>query len=213
MPKNSSPRQPARDGITYVYRFFSHEDALLYIGVTNDLGTRFTAHQKKPWWSQASHSTVEAHGNRALALAAEAMAILNEKPLHNIQRPQQERVQVLQSRVPGVPVADLSPYDPVAVLNRAHDRIERLEADLRRVRSELTSVSAERDRLATAQMAKTRLGNARADQRELDHLREQLRVSRSELKAAEGRAERAELKLEEMRLKRIIARSRPATRH
>ena len=182
----------------------------MYIGVTNDLRTRFTAHQKKPWWHQASHSTVEAHGNRALALAAEAVAILQENPAHNIQRPRPERIQVLQARIPGAPAAAPSPYDPVSVLNRAHDRIDRLEADLRRVRSELMSVSAERDRLTAAQLAKTKLDSARTNRRELDHLREQLRVCRTELKLAEDRAERAESKLEEVRLKRIIARSRPS---
>lgn len=212
MPKNSSPRRPVRNGTTYVYRFFGDDGALLYVGVTNNLSTRFQAHQNKPWWPAATSSTIEAHGNRALALAAEAMAILEERPLHNIQLPRQERVQLLQTRARGVSSPGVSPHDPVAVLNRAYDRIEKLEADLSRVRAELTSVSGERDRLMSAMTARALVDRPAGAQRTVENLRDQLRVCSTELQVALDRAARAESQLENERLKRIVARSRPGQR-
>lgn len=206
----STARRPLRsDVITYVYRFFRQDGALLYVGVTNDLGTRFVAHQGKPWWSQASDSTVEAHGNRALALAAEAMAILEENPLHNVQRPSPDKAEQLRIRAIGVRASEISPYDPVAILAKAHDRIEELEADLRAVRKALTAVSVERDKLAAAaRVTEARQARSSPEQQLIGRLREQLALCISERKLAEGRAEKAENRLKTAALKRIVAASR-----
>lgn len=67
----------------------------------------------------------------------------------------------------------------------------------------LTSVSAERDRLA----AGGRVAAARwvRPQQVVVRLREQLACCQAELKLAEGRAERAEKLLKTARLKRFVA--------
>jgi hypothetical protein len=204
----NSSRPPLRGAVTtYVYRFFRGDGTLLYVGVTKNLESRFGAHQNKPWWPQASHSTVDAHGNRALALAAEAIAILEENPLYNIHRPTRARAATLQARALGEPAVENSPYDPVAILARAHGRIESLEADLAIVRKALTSVSLERDQLAAA--ARTAASRPSPTQQTVDKLREELRRCKAEMKLAEARAERAEHRLKTASLKRIVAASRP----
>lgn len=206
MSQNTPKAVRQSPSTTYVYRFFRGDGTLLYVGVTKNLNSRFSVHQNKPWWPQASHSTVDAHGNRALALAAEAMAILEENPLYNIQRPTPARAAKLQTLALGEPKAVHSPYDPVAVLERAHDRIDALEADLAAVRQALTSVSLERDQLAAA--ARTAAERPSPTQQTVDKLRDELRRSQAALKLATGRAERAEHRLKTASLKRIVAASR-----
>lgn len=68
-----------------LYRFYSDTGQLLYVGITSNPSARFPQHQKsKTWWHDVAGISVEKHGTRADALAAEARAIRIEKPLRNI---------------------------------------------------------------------------------------------------------------------------------
>lgn len=69
-----------------VYRFYAADDTLLYVGVTQRLGTRWSAHaRQKPWWLRVARQTVVWYHTRAEALEVEAVAIKTENPVHNIQ--------------------------------------------------------------------------------------------------------------------------------
>lgn len=68
-----------------LYRFFAADDALLYVGITCDVGKRWDRHSReKPWWTDVARSTVEHFESREAVLAAEEKAIRTEKPKHNV---------------------------------------------------------------------------------------------------------------------------------
>lgn len=70
---------------TAVYRFYDTADALLYVGITADLGARWDNHaRKKPWWPRVARRHVIWRDSRAKALAEESRAIAVEKPLYNV---------------------------------------------------------------------------------------------------------------------------------
>lgn len=73
------------DQPTALYRFFDADGALLYVGITADLGKRWAKHQsEKPWWPHVTKKTVRWYGERPSALAAEAEAIKDELPRYNV---------------------------------------------------------------------------------------------------------------------------------
>lgn len=77
---------PAR--ATTLYRFYDGAGHLLYVGVTGMPESRFKAHGKsKPWWQNVTTARLEHFGSRREALTAEAVAIRDENPVHNIVRP------------------------------------------------------------------------------------------------------------------------------
>jgi predicted GIY-YIG superfamily endonuclease len=211
MPEQQPARRAGRDPVvTYVYRFYSHDNALLYVGVTGNLETRFRDHTGKPWWALAAHSTVQAFPNRPLALVAEATAIMDERPLHNIQRPTLERLELLKSRALGRPGAEISPYDPVAILAGAHARADELEVELGRVRSALAAAKAELALAASALKGREALPGPTDKPSQyqrvlIDQLRDQLRVAVAEERVATKRAEKAERELARSKLSRIVA--------
>lgn len=68
-----------------VYRFYAADDALLYVGVTQRFGTRWSSHAKeKPWWPQVARQAVIWYDTRAEALAIETEAIRTENPVYNV---------------------------------------------------------------------------------------------------------------------------------
>lgn len=70
---------------TTVYRLFDVDDDLLYVGIAGNPGRRFEQHAKdKPWWSEVDHIGLEHHPDRRSALAAERLAIVDEKPRYNV---------------------------------------------------------------------------------------------------------------------------------
>lgn len=70
---------------TALYRVYGTPDVLLYIGISKDFGTRWKQHAKtQPWWGVHERMTVEWHGSRESAEAAERAAIRAERPKHNI---------------------------------------------------------------------------------------------------------------------------------
>lgn len=77
--------------ITYLYRYFSEEGRLLYVGVTNDPFTRHHQHRGSPWWRSARSIRIEWFPGQKLALIAESICILDEKPDPNMPVRIQER--------------------------------------------------------------------------------------------------------------------------
>ena len=68
----------------YLYRLYGHLGELLYIGVTDNIGSRFAAHRKtKPWWSDVASMSIEVYPSRPDVLAAESEAIRLEQPRYN----------------------------------------------------------------------------------------------------------------------------------
>lgn len=78
--------------VNYLYRCFDADGVLLYVGVAKNVANRLDNHRHAShrliWPSKVARNTVEAYANRRAALAAEAQAILTEKPLHNKARKQ-----------------------------------------------------------------------------------------------------------------------------
>jgi predicted GIY-YIG superfamily endonuclease len=71
---------------TALYRFFAADDRLLYVGITDRLGERWSTHMReKPWWSKVRRQTTEWCDSREAAATAEIAAIKDERPLHNVQ--------------------------------------------------------------------------------------------------------------------------------
>lgn len=72
-----------RPEIHVVYRVYDESGVLLYVGVTNDWGTRKYFHVRKEWWSHVARVVIEPFMSRAYAEHGEAYAIATEAPLHN----------------------------------------------------------------------------------------------------------------------------------
>lgn len=72
------------DDPTAVYRFYGGGEALLYVGVTGNLRSRWAQHaNEKPWWAEVRVRTVVWYGTRAEAFAAETRAREEERPRYN----------------------------------------------------------------------------------------------------------------------------------
>jgi predicted GIY-YIG superfamily endonuclease len=70
---------------TALYRFYDASDALLYVGITGELKTRFAQHAAdKRWWAKVARKTVEWHPTRQAASLAELAAIRTEHPAYNV---------------------------------------------------------------------------------------------------------------------------------
>jgi predicted GIY-YIG superfamily endonuclease len=73
------------DHRTALYRFYGTDGALLYVGITQNIDERWTAHERdKPWWPQVTEKALEWFDSRPLALAAERKAVQEESPVHNV---------------------------------------------------------------------------------------------------------------------------------
>jgi len=82
------PPKRRREGRTdehLLYRFFDAAGVLLYVGLTDDLPTRYSRHSvMQPWWGEWATFHVTRYASRAVLEAAEQIAIKLEKPLHNV---------------------------------------------------------------------------------------------------------------------------------
>lgn len=68
-----------------LYRFFSDEGELLYVGITMNPSARWPKHAAtKQWWHEIETITVETFDSRAEVLTAEKEAIKTERPTYNI---------------------------------------------------------------------------------------------------------------------------------
>lgn len=78
-------RSKAAGQRTALYRFFDQRGQLLYVGITDNLGQRWSAHMReKVWWPQVHKQNSEWLPSREAAEAAEKQAIKTERPLYNI---------------------------------------------------------------------------------------------------------------------------------
>jgi predicted GIY-YIG superfamily endonuclease len=70
---------------TAVYRIYSADDELLYVGITNDLVIRWIGHRSdKRWWRTEAHRyDVRWYPSREVAKAEEKRAIISECPKYN----------------------------------------------------------------------------------------------------------------------------------
>ncbi len=77
--------RPLDDQVTFLYRWYDAADALLYVGISNDLARRTGQHMDdKPWMAEAVRCDATSYPDRASALAAEERAIYAENPRYNI---------------------------------------------------------------------------------------------------------------------------------
>jgi hypothetical protein len=82
------PREPQRALPTghAVYRHFTAEGVLLYVGYSSDVERRQRAHRRDaPWWGESARIQVTFFPTRDEALRAELGAIRTEHPLWNVQ--------------------------------------------------------------------------------------------------------------------------------
>lgn len=71
-------------GKTALYRLYDIQGVLLYVGVSDELKTRFKAHAaSKTWWPSVHSRRIEWFDDRAVAEDAERAAINDEHPLWN----------------------------------------------------------------------------------------------------------------------------------
>lgn len=67
-----------------VYRVYDRHGALLYIGVTEDICMRMTAHRNdKHWWGHAARVEWDEYPSRLAALNAEGKLIQRHRPPYN----------------------------------------------------------------------------------------------------------------------------------
>jgi predicted GIY-YIG superfamily endonuclease len=70
-----------------LYRFFSTDGALLYVGITSDLGSRVRSHRlKKSWFREVAVIRVEHFDTRAGVERTERLAVKTEQPRENVVR-------------------------------------------------------------------------------------------------------------------------------
>lgn len=68
-----------------LYRFYGEDGALLYVGITNSITSRFKWHAAmQPWWSEITSCHVEFLPDRAALQRAEHHAIRFERPKYNV---------------------------------------------------------------------------------------------------------------------------------
>lgn len=81
-----------------VYRCYSDDGQLLYVGETGDLGTRLASHAQKLWFVQVRGITLEWYSTELEALAVEQRAIHVEHPKYNKQHRQATSAQVARRK-------------------------------------------------------------------------------------------------------------------
>lgn len=70
---------------TWLYRMYSNNDELLYIGISKSAFARFEQHSHtQSWINQVARWEREPHPTREAALSAERAAIIREHPKHNV---------------------------------------------------------------------------------------------------------------------------------
>lgn len=114
----------------FVYRLYSADEDLLYVGVTNDVATRFLNHHAKAWWPEVAQWKITTAPSRVVALYLEAEAILTEHPRHNVDIPSWSKFKALRSRA-----------DPSSVVTTS-DRMLLLEAENARLRQQIRAMSS-----------------------------------------------------------------------
>lgn len=71
-------------GRNALYRLYDSADVLLYVGISRYPNERFKEHAAdKLWWHHVAHKEIVWLDSRAEALASEAKAVTEERPLYN----------------------------------------------------------------------------------------------------------------------------------
>lgn len=97
------------EGRCALYRVFGPDDALLYVGISNNFGTRWQQHAgKQEWWPEVRRQTVDWYDTRIEAAAAEVDAIKTERPQYN-RAHNQSQVLLTARPVVFLPTPRLSP--------------------------------------------------------------------------------------------------------
>lgn len=90
-----------------VYRGFSKEGVLLYVGMTQQFHTRMRQHEiSSPWWQHLQDMEIDWFGDRTSAARAERLAIRNEAPAYNSlgqQRFVRDRRRIISDALGGLP--------------------------------------------------------------------------------------------------------------
>jgi predicted GIY-YIG superfamily endonuclease len=85
---------------TAIYRLFNDDNVLLYVGITHDPSTRLKCHRgEKPWWPIVAYGSIGWLATRTGALAHEALAIAEERPLFNIKKPNPHHHELLANGI------------------------------------------------------------------------------------------------------------------
>lgn len=71
----------------YLYRHYGDNDALLYVGISLNVGLRLKTHETgSVWFNEVKKITIEHYASREDVMRAETEAIINEKPKYNIKK-------------------------------------------------------------------------------------------------------------------------------
>lgn len=81
-----------------VYRCYSDQGQLLYVGESGELGVRFASHAQKAWFQQVRGVTFEWYADELSALNAERRAIHIEHPKYNKQHRKTTSAQVSKAK-------------------------------------------------------------------------------------------------------------------
>lgn len=82
---HSSFCDDSRDSPNVLYRMFDADDNLLYVGITFNPQSRFTAHRRdKEWWRDIARISLSHYECRVDLAEAERQAIRDEQPLYNL---------------------------------------------------------------------------------------------------------------------------------
>lgn len=147
-----------------LYRLFSADGVLLYVGITNNAARRFAEHaQAHGWWPEVADCKVEFYSDRLSLLDAEATVIRKEKPRHNVKHNQDRPAPAAAG--PRIKRTDLDPdLAEVAALVPGVERhlatmafIETWEQNVAQARAvrddDLRALAAEHGKAAAARMA------------------------------------------------------------
>ena len=120
---------------TALYRFYDERNVLLYVGITDRLGHRWSEHvHGKPWWPEVRRQATEWYGSRQEAEQAEQAAIKVERPVYNIVHaiPKPSRAESRSIPAPlSPPDIRLLLYDLNAVMGSERMRLSELAVLLR----------------------------------------------------------------------------------
>lgn len=82
----------------YLYRLWADE-ALLYVGVTGNVYRRLLQHRRRqPWGHDITHVSAQRFAYLDLALEAERVAVLAERPLHNVRHTEADNARLGRAR-------------------------------------------------------------------------------------------------------------------
>ena len=112
---------------TYLYKMYNNDDQLLYVGITNNVDQRFTAHAStKSWWKDVDNINLKIYQDRESAILSERMTIISEHPKYNelvTKKPYaaspEKRYPPSHSKLPKSEVLHLRSLDGSDMLNRA----------------------------------------------------------------------------------------------